>query len=292
MSTNILVALKNLLDNPVNELVDFYESSVHNRANNMGDALEYYIKDLFCSSMNVNNFSEKDKIYSEYLSYLGNSNNPPDFIIKQSSAVEVKKIENLSFGDIALNSSHPKDCLYADSTLINNACKECENQYGGWDKKEMIYTIGNVIKRELRMLWILDGSCYCADDSVYKKIKNTIQSGIKTINGVEFAESRELGKVKKIDPLGITDLRIRGMWSIKHPMKTFDYLVEDYQKDIKLQVYCLLLKEKFDRINEDDKVKLIEYIRKGQLTKENVKIKNPNNPAQFLDAVFFKISVN
>lgn len=292
MNTNVLVALKNILDNPTNELLDIYDGAVHNRANNMGDALEYYIKDLFCSSIHINNFSEKDKIYSKYLSYLGNSNNPPDFIIKKSSAIEVKKIENLSFGDIALNSSHPKDYLYSNSTLINTACKECENEYGGWNKKEMIYAIGNVIKKELRLLWLLDGACYCADDGIYKKIKSTIQTGVKTIQGVEFTDSRELGKVKKIDPLGVTDLRIRGMWSIKHPMKVFDYLVEDYKKDTVFQVYCLLLKDKFDRINVDDKANLLEYINKGQLIKEDVKIKNPNNPAQFLDAIFFKINVD
>lgn len=290
MSTNILVALKNILDNPTNELLEIYDGAVHNRANNMGDALEYYIKDVFCSSININNFTEKDKIYSEYLSYLGNSNNPPDFIIKKSSAIEVKKIENLSFGDIALNSSHPKDYLYSNSTLINSACKECEDD--GWVKKEMIYAIGNVIKRELKVLWLLDGACYCADDSVYSKIKNTIQNGVKSIQGVEFAESRELGKVKKIDPLGVTDLRIRGMWSIKHPMKVFDYLVEDYTKDTDFQVYCLLLKDKFDKLNSDDKANLMEYINKGQLIKEDVKIKNPNNPAKFLDAVFFKMKIN
>lgn len=290
MSTNVLVALKNILDKPTNELLEIYDGAVHNRANNMGDALEYYIKDLFCSSVNINDFSKKDKIYSKYLSYLGNSNNPPDFIIKQSSAVEVKKIEKLSFGDIALNSSHPKDYLYSDSTLINSACKSCEDAYGGWDKKEMIYSIGNVVGNKLKLLWLLDGACYSADDKVYKKIKTTIQKGINDIQGVEFADTKELGKVKKIDPLGVTDLRIRGMWSIKHPMKVFDYLVDSYDNSKELQVYCLMLKDKIDRINNDDKENLKEYIKKGKLTKEDVKVKNPNNPAQFMDAVLFKIA--
>lgn len=290
MSTNVLVALKNILDNPTNELLEIYDGAVHNRANNMGDALEYYIKDLFCSSIKVNNFTEKDKIYSEYLSYLGNSNNPPDFIIKKSSAVEVKKIEKLSFGDIALNSSHPKDYLYSNSTLINSACKNCENEYGGWDKKEMIYAIGNVVGKKLKLLWLLDGACYSADDDVYKKIKTTIQKGVNSIQGVEFADTKELGKVKKIDPLGVTDLRIRGMWSIKHPMKVFDYLVESYDSTKELQVYCLMLKDKIDSINTNDKEKLMEYIKKGKLLKEDVKVKNPNNPAQFMDAVLFKIA--
>lgn len=291
MNTNVLVALKNLLDKSNNELLDIYQGTIHNRANNMGDALEYYIKDLFCSSLDVKDFKSRDEIYSKHLSYLGNSNNPPDFIIKQSSAVEVKKVENLIFGDIALNSSHPKDNLQASSTLIKDACRKCEDELGGWIKKDMIYTIGNVIGNKLRVLWILDGACYCAEDDVYKRIKETIKTGVNCINGVEFTESKELGKIKKIDPLGVTDLRIRGMWHIKHPMKVFDYLVDGYSKNTELQVYCLLLKSKFDNIRNDDKTNLLEYINTGKLLKEDVKIKNPNNPAQFLDAVLFKASL-
>ncbi len=291
METNVLVALKNLMTIETNELLDIYQGTVQNRANNMGDALEYFVKDLFCSSLTEKDFSKRDKIYSEYLSYLGNSNNPPDFIIKKSSAVEVKKIEKLSFGDIALNSSNPKDLLHSDSTLINEACKHCEDEFGGWINKEMIYTIGNVIGNKLRVLWLLDGECYCASDSVYKRIKTTMKKGINSIPGVEFAESNELGKVKKIDPLGVTDLRVRGMWSIKHPMKVFNYLVTDYSKNTDLQVYCLFLKDKIDRICADDKKSLQEYINNGKLVKQDVKVKNPNNPAKFLDAVLFKASL-
>lgn len=291
MSTNVLVALKNIMELETNKLIEVYEGTVRNRANNMGDALEYYIKDLFCSSINVSDFAEKDLKYSEYLSYLGCKRNPPDFIIKQSSAVEVKKAEGLSFGAIALNSSHPKNILHSNSTLITKACRECEDEFGGWNQKEMIYAIGNVKDNELRMLWLLDGHCYCADEEVYSRIQNTIKDGVSEINGVEFAESNELGKVKKIDPLQITDLRIRGMWNISHPMKVFDYLVDDYTKKTNFQVYCLMLKDKFDKICEDDKNNLIEYIESGKLTKQDIKVKNPNNPAKYLDAVLYKASL-
>lgn len=291
MNTNVLVAVKNLLDYGDNKILDFYAKATHNRANNMGDALEYFVKDLFCSSLDVKNFDKKDEIYSQYLSYLGNSNNPPDCIIKKSSAIEVKKVENLTFGDIALNSSYPKDYLYSTSTLIKDACRTCEDDLGGWTKKEMIYAVGNVISDELRVLWLVDGACYCADDSVYRQIKTKMQEGVNSIPGVEFAETKELGKVKKIDPLGVTDLRIRGMWSIKHPMKVFDYLVRDYSKDTKLQLYCLMLKDKFDNICEDDKNSLEGYISNGKLIKQDVKIKNPNNPAKYMDAILYKASL-
>lgn len=291
MNTNVLVAIKNLLDYKDNKLLDFYAKASNNRANNMGDALEYFVKDLFCSSINIEDFDKKDEIYSKYLSYLGNKNNPPDCIIKKSSAIEVKKVENLNFGDIALNSSYPKDYLYSTSTLISNACKICENEFGGWTKKEMVYVIGNVMDNKLRVLWFIDGACYCADNSVYKKIKTKIQEGINSIDGVEFAETKELGKVKKIDPLGVTNLRIRGMWSIKHPMKVFDYLVRDYSNNTKLQMYCLILKDKHDRICDNDKYGLEVYIKNGKLIKQDVKIKDPNNPAKFIEAILYKASL-
>lgn len=291
MSTNVLVALKNIMKLQNNELIEIYQGTVRNRANNMGDALEYYIKDLFCSSININDFAKKDLEYSKYLSFLGGSKNPPDFIIKKSSAVEVKKIEGLTFGKVALNSSYPKDVLHSNSTLITKACRECEDEFGGWTNKDMIYVIGNIVDNKLRMLWLLDGFCYCADEEVYSKIKNIIKDGVTEINGVEFADSKELGRVNKVDPLQITDLRIRGMWNISHPMNVFDYLVDDYSKKTNLQVYCLMLKDKFDKICEGDKNNLVEYIEEGKLTKINVKVKNPNNPAKYLDAVLFKASL-
>ncbi|MBQ8997209.1 MAG: NgoPII family restriction endonuclease [Clostridium sp.] len=291
MSTNVLVALNNLMKLQNNELIEIYRGTVRNRVNSVGDALEYYIKDLFCSSIDEHDFAKKDLEYSKYLSYLGGPKNPPDFIIRKSSAVEVKKIEGITFGKIALNSSYPKDTLSSSSTLITKACRECENEFGGWTRKDMIYAIGNVLDNKLRVLWLLDGGCYCADEEVYNKIKSIIKDGVGEINGVEFADSKELGRVNKVDPLQITDLRIRGMWNISHPMNVFDYLVDDYNRETNLQVYCLMLKNKYDKICDNDKNSLREYIKKGKLIKQDIKIKNPNNPAKFIDAILYKASL-
>lgn len=291
MTTNILLALKNILDNSNNELLKVYESKVHNRANNMGEALEYYIKDIFCNTIEVDDFNEKDRRYSDYLSYIGNNNNPPDFIIKGDAAVEVKKLEKAKFGYIALNSSHPKDKLHSNSTLINKACRKCEDDLGGWNEKDMIYAVGNMTDNKLRVLWLLYGDCYCASEDIYLKIKSTIATGIQTISGVEFAESKELGRVNKIDPLGVTYLRIRGMWGIDHPMNVFSYLVDDYNELNNYQVYVLVTKEKYDLLPKEDKEKLLEYILAGRLQKYEVEIKNPNNPAKYIKAVFFKATL-
>ena len=84
------------------------------------------------------------------MSYLGNSNNPPDFIISRGPAVEVKKIENLSFGDIALNSSYPKSTIRSESTLIAKGCRDCET----WTERDIIYAVGHTTDHTLKSLWL------------------------------------------------------------------------------------------------------------------------------------------
>ncbi len=289
--TNVLVALKNLLDTKTTDLIGFYSGKIHNRANNMGDALEYYVKDLFCGTIDIQDFDDKERQYSNYLSYGGNSNNPPDFIIKQSAAVEVKKIENRSFGAIPLNSSYPKDFLHSDSTLLKRDCVKCEDDLGGWITKDMIYAIGNVEENKLRMLWLIYGDCYAANNETYEKIKTTIKDGVNDIQGVEFTDTKELGKVLKIDPLGITDLRVRGMWNIVHPQNVFTHLTNDYDKETYLQVYTLMLKTTYDKLPNEDKENLQKHIDSGLLVKNEVKIKNPNNTVVYIDAIFFKASI-
>lgn len=289
--TNVLVALKNLLEIKTNDLMGFYSGKIHNRANNMGDALEYYVKDLFCGTMNTQDFDDKEKEYSKYLSYGGNSNNPPDFIIRKSAAVEVKKIENRGFGPIPLNSSYPKDFLHSDSTLLKKACVQCEDELGGWTTKDMIYAIGNVEENKLRILWLIYGDCYAANNETYEKIKKTIKDGVNDIQGVEFSDTKELGKVLKIDPLGITDLRVRGMWNIVHPQSVFTYLTNEYDKETYLQVYTLMLKTTYDKLPNEDKENLQKHIDSGLLEIKDVKIKNPNNTVDYLDAIFFKASI-
>src|SRR5680860_1723789 len=78
METNLIIAITNLIENPITNLISHYRST--NRANNMGDALEYYIKDLFCNALNEQDLEKKSAIYNKFFSYIGNQNNPPDII--------------------------------------------------------------------------------------------------------------------------------------------------------------------------------------------------------------------
>lgn len=202
-------------------------------------------------------------------------------ILKQDDAIEVKKIQSLRSA-IALNSSYPKSKLYFDDPSITANCRNCEN----WIEKDILYTIGVTNDQSLRYLWFVYGDCYAANREVYTRIKATISQGVNTIEGVEFAETKELGRVNKVDPLGITNLRIRGMWHIDNPLRVFDYVYQiDEQKVFSLA--CLMTKLKFDSFPTEDRNRL----QTKPVQVKTVKIKNPNNPANLIDAVLISFQV-
>lgn len=286
MSTNVLVALRNILDNSNNNLGEMYQAPIKkNKANSMGDVLEYYIKDAFCNSFQISNYTQKQEVYGKYLSYVGNDSNPPDFMIKDGAAIEVKKMEKFSLSDLALNSSYPKDYLYATSNQISKECKNAEN----WQKKDMIYTVGNIVDSQIRLLWMVYGDCYAEDKSIYENIGNVIKNGISNINGVKLAATKELARVNNVDLLNATYLRVRPMWGIQHPMKFFSYLpeVNAVDKNHNYDIYVLISKVKYDELPQEHKDDLDVYIKDGKLSKHNIKIKNPNDINTKMDVVLY-----
>ena len=56
-------------------------------------------------------------------------------------------------------------------------------------------------------------------DNIFNDLKDHIANGKFTIE-----KTRELGRIKNIDPLNFTNLRIRPMVSLKNPYKIFDFL--------------------------------------------------------------------
>lgn len=273
--TNLLIAIENLIKNPITNLVSHYRAA--NRANSMGNALEFYIKDLFCNSLNENDPKKKNEIYNKYFSYIGNQNNPPDIIIKQGDAIEVKKIESMR-SRIALNSSHPKDKLYSDSPMIIAACRNCEN----WREKDLMYAVGVSKNDKLKALWFVYGNCYSASREVYERVRNKISKGVNELQDVEFSKTDELGRVNRVDPLGITYLRIRGMWGIENPIKVFNYIAPAEQ-NADFFVNAILLKEKYLSFPEKDR-KNLEKLVSDNFSIKDIKIKSPNNPAKLLEA--------
>lgn len=269
---NLLRAIVNLTEDVENRLRE--QGGSINRANAQGEALEEYVKDLFAGTRECKNNLERAKVHEGIFSYLGNTNNPPDIILKNGDAIEVKKITSFT-ADLALNSSYPKAKLFSDSPMITQACRDCEE----WKEKDIIYIIGVIRKEKIKQLIFIYGMDYAASNEIYDRIKMVISKGIREIEGVDFTETKELGKVKKVDPLGITDLRIRGMWHISNPLKVYDYIYE-VEENEKLNFVAIINEEKFNSFPNEDKLKIKELEDKLKIEVINTSIKNPNNPAK------------
>lgn len=269
---NIINAIYNLVTNPVIDVVSYYHGK--NRANSVGDALEEYIKDLFADTFNV---EEKERLerLSEVFSYLGNNSNPPDAMLRNGDAIETKKIESNNAA-LALNSSYPKQRLYSDSSMISSACRNAEE----WTVKDMIYAVGVVKNSQLRQLAMVYGMDYCASEECYKRIKTTIKNGVESITNVEFAETKELGHINRVDPLGITYMRIRGMWGIENPWKVFNY-IHERNLSRKFEFMCIINEEKWKTF---DNTNLIDLLNIDGFSISDVRIQNPDNPAKLVDA--------
>lgn len=278
--SNLLKAIRSIVDNPITEVTRFYAG--RNRANSVGDALENYIKDVFSGTINETDEAKRLHKIADVFSWSGNQNQPPDLILKNSDAIETKKIQSPDAA-LALNSSYPKSKIYAGTTNAHH--RESEP----WAEKSIIYAIGHTDDNALKYLWFVYGDCFIADKAIYERIKNKISEGVNSIPDVEFTESKELGKVKKVDPLGITDLRIRGMWHIENPNKIFRY-INPVDRNSKFQLTCLMKSEKFDSFPEDDKQALLSCSVQNFLI-QDVEIKNPNNPVQLMNAklITFKV---
>lgn len=276
--TNILEAICNIVKNQSFELKSSYVAK--NRANSMGEALENYVKDAFGNTFEEVSEIERMKMFNQVFSWLGNQNHPPDIMIKGGDAIEVKKTESAN-SSLALNSSYPKSNIHASSPMITSDCKHCEE----WTEKDLIYCVGHVSKDKLQSLWMVYGHIYAAKHPIYQRIKDTISTGIKSIPNVEFSETKELGRVNRVDPLGISNLRIRGMWQIENPRKVYQYLHKKTKASFELVV--LIPTDKYQSFNVDSK-RRIEGIEDSNFTIEAVVAKDPNNPAKLIPCQLIK----
>lgn len=277
----LINALNNIIEYPARKIKQVTRSGT--RINIVGDSLEEYIKNAFAGTFesNPNNILTQNKIFS----WQGNQNNPPDLIVRGYDAIEVKKIERV--GAIALNSSYPHAKLTSSSPMITNACRECEGN-SRWEK-EILYVIGTLRDNVIKYLFFVYGDIYAASSDIYERIRTKVKEGIVDIPDVEFTETNELGKVKRVDPLGITDLRIRGMWSIQNPFKVYSYIDQvRVPTSDGYHIFALLSQRKYETFDGQDVKSLLGH---NSVEKHDVFIKNPNNPAELIQGVLIKVTL-
>lgn len=282
--TNILEAIVNIANLPILEVNEL--TLGNNRATNVGDGLEVFVKDAFSDNLTTVDNAEKIVKYSQVFSYEGSQTRPPDLMILGGDSIEVKKTETI-FSELQLNSSHPKSKLFSTSHLINNHCRNCEI----WTEKDIIYAIGHVPKKSktLSSLWLIYGSIYAADEDVYTELKSTITESLENTPEIDFSETKELGRVNFVDPLKITNMRIRGMWLLQPPVKVYDYVYQ-YSNNLKFQLVAIIPFEKYNSFPIESRNK-IEELDDENLNIEDIKAKNPNNPVNLIDCKLITIKV-
>ena len=139
-------------------------------------------------------------------------------------------------------------------------------------------------KQKLSLLWFVYGDCYAADREVYQGMKQKIIAGVAQTTGIEFSPTKELGRVNKVDPLGITSLRIRGMWQIEHPQKVYRYLnLNPMLKQARFRLATLMRESKYLSFPIEDRERL-ESVENSNLQNRQVQIKSPNNPIKRIAA--------
>lgn len=280
--TNILDAIYNIAQRDELEIKDITFGS--NRANNMGEGLEAFIKDAFTNMFDQPDKNKRNIKYKEVFSFQGSKRNPPDLMLRNGPAIEVKKIESLTT-ELQLNSSHPKQTLKSNSPFITKKCVDCED----WSEREFIYVIGHIPKNTSRLssLWFVYGDIYSASEETYLSLKDDIATNIDEMPDVEFSETNEIGRVNQVDPLGITNLRIRGMWLLQPPYKVFDY-IHNYENGKRFQCFAIIPTSKFNSF-PDESINRLEETEGVVIT--DVNVNDPDNPVDLIECKLIEFKV-
>lgn len=277
MGGNILTAIQAIIKKSSLEVVENPQGNIQNRANQMGIALEDYVKNAFADCLGQQDARTIKQARSQTFSYLGNSTNPPDAMLINSDAIEIKKIQTLGTSQLQLNSSYPKNKLRSDNPKICKACRMCEE----WEEKDMLYVVGQVNKQVLQNIFFVYGDLYCDSHEIYENVENVIKNGLASLDEVEFAETNELGRINKIDHLGISDLRVRGMWLIKTPFQHFGYLTDEIV-NYTFKLVALIPEDKyngFENINEFE-----AFCNGNGVSISSEEIEDPQNPANVVNS--------
>jgi len=279
MSSSLLSGIVNIVSFRNYDLGE-YGTNYSTRINNVGECLEYYVKDALADSFEVENKDDKYEIHSGVFSYLGNQNNPPDAILRNGDAFEVKKLES-PYTDLAFSNYPPKNRLYQGDPRMNSGCRKCDG--ANWRNKDIYYVVGYIKAKRLRYIFFVHGVCYAADPEIYYKLHQRFREGIDTVlnsSDYETSDTSELGKVRRVDPLGITYLRIRGLWYIANPIKVFEY-VYNWNENSMFSLFALIEKSKYYSYPRQD----IDSIEAHDLIAvQDCLVKDPNNPANRIAA--------
>ncbi|MFL2819275.1 MAG: NgoPII family restriction endonuclease [Candidatus Puniceispirillales bacterium] len=222
-------------------------------------AFENFVKSIFIDK----NDSDYPNNINDYFSYLGEKNHPPDLILNEGDAFEIKTLESAT-GDIQLNSSFPRDKLEIDDPKLTNKCRNCEDLE--WKEKDIFYAIGHVNKKKiLKSIFFVHGSCIACPSHYYSNLLNNLTEHMN-MSDFSFSQTDEIGRLNNIDPLDYTHLRVRSMFILKNPLKIFEFCKINKTSD--LNVFCIMTNKKYFSFGKD----LLQILEK----KNDIEIQDKN----------------
>ena len=283
VETNLLKSLVNISKSNHLDLTNVkYDSEDANRIQQVGAGLEVFVRDSFCGIPGA--IANHKKNYEKFFSWLGSKNNPPDAMLRSSDAIEIKKHENLKYPNLALNSSPPRAILRHNDSKIKTKCKKAEMT--PW-VKDYLYALGGIQHNNVKEIIFCYGDCFVANDEVFQKPLNVISDSLKKLEGkgIEFQDTNEIGKVKKIDSLGYSELRIRGMWGLSSPGKIFKNQIEKNGNE-ELLIVGIMKKEKFEKFPEEDR----KNLKNNSFNVKHFQASDPNDSEKQIDLVLVKYS--
>ena len=273
-------------------------STHNNQIQAQGSKLEEIVKDILCG-VDFSQLASREKLHAKFLAFEGEANNPPDAMYRggdKGDAFEIKKIDSVTKTSLELNSSYPYAYLTSDMKRLSESARNCEK----WNKRELFYAIGNIQwgRQAGNWIWFVEGGVFAQDATFYDKIESDLRPAISNAlkaNNLTPSETNELGRANQLDLLKRTNLRVRGMWIIDNPTRTFSTL-KGVQEDSSahLVAHVLMKKSKWENLLSDmvSQKSEIKLLASPTFQISEVQIDDPNTANQELTCTLVRIQIS
>lgn len=241
-----------------------------------GEGLELWVKHFLAGTIGFVDDSSIQAIWDNKFSFHGGTNNPPDVMLRNSIAAEVKKTEGKG-GTLQLNSSWPIRTLHCDDLHIAKKCRDAE----AWAEKPFLLFVGRIdpTANNISALWIIDGRCLSDNEEVYQSLVSQARSAMLLLGS---RDTKEIGQFAKLDTRGRTLLRVRPMFSLDHPATIFSTFFH-HQTTEQFALDVLIPELAYDSFTAEDRRKL-ENADQGIVIKR-LDIPDPTNKESNMRAV-------
>ena len=258
-----------------------------NRIVQRGVAFETYCKDRLVGLPRDADSAARASSYKRYLIYQGLSSHPPDAMYRlQGDAFEFKKRGGLPSYVMPLNSSFPKSVLSSSSSMLSKECRECEP----WNERALFYVNGGINKgsKTIDWIWIADASLMAAPSHHYEKVAKAVRDGISKIPRVKFSATKELGRANNVDPLGVSSLRIRGMWSLDAPGKFFSSITGVSHSKEAPTLHAIMRESKWNAFEHSSRNRIVGLNGTTGFSFSKVAVTDPGADDESIEAILIR----